>query len=79
MNLTGKYIADMPFITGKQVYITENAVETPHILTFNISPVAPLQNHKRHAIAPWTQISVNIKLRRHPAALAITYKFTVYP
>ena len=72
----------VPYINGRsanEIYVPEYSAKTPHVLAFEIRPVAISINLRRYDVFANLKILRNIKFRRCPAVLAVSDLLTVNP
>ena len=65
--------------TYPQLHLTEDARESPHVLTLQIAAVAPSVDLDRQFVATFSQILCNVELSRRHRVLAVTHLLTVDP
>lgn len=65
--------------TGGEVDVPEDAAEPPHVLVFQVAPVAPLEDLHCEQVAPGTDSVGDIELGGHVAALAVADEPAVDP
>ncbi len=78
---TSRYseIPDVLFFPGHQEYVTGNTSQTPKILIFEITAIAPFKNLHGQSIISGFQVFSDVKLGRGFTILTITDLLFVYP
>ena len=72
-------VADVYKWPYPQLYATENTTESPHVLVFEITAVAPSVHLYSKLVLPFAKITCHIKLSWRHGVLAIANLLSVHP